>query len=191
AEGGLGRGGGCPAASGGRPGGGGGVGGGQGRGAGAGTGCPAAGAGWLAAGGRSAPCARSRVTLTAPKQPPTPPQTGTRHAASPEPSPAVAGRPLRVSKGGGRSRRRRPGDMERKGLPAAAGPLSSHRSKKQIRTRETGIKKPRRQGGPAGLVERDSGRSRRSGSLQGKGESGGRHCICRELDGHPADGRFV
>src|SRR5690606_34345747 len=27
----------------------------------------------------------------------------------------------RVSKGGGRSRRRRPGDMERKGLPAAAG----------------------------------------------------------------------
>src|SRR5690606_8012376 len=41
----------------------------------------------------------------------------------PEPSPAAAGRTFRVSKGGGRSRRRRPGDMERKGLPAAAGPI--------------------------------------------------------------------
>src|SRR5690606_29752727 len=49
----------------------------------------------------------------------------------PEPSPAVAGRPLRVSKGGGRSRRRRPGDMERKGLPAAAGPLSPPRHQSQ------------------------------------------------------------
>ena len=48
-------------------------------------------------------------------------------APPPEPSPAVAGRPLRVSKGGGRSRRRRPGDMERKGLPAAAGPISPRR----------------------------------------------------------------
>src|SRR5690606_27699030 len=42
----------------------------------------------------------------------------------PEPSPAVAGRPFRVGKGG-RSRRRRPGDTERKGLPAAAGPVRS------------------------------------------------------------------
>src|SRR5690606_15184277 len=41
-----------------------------------------------------------------------------------EPSHVVAGRPFRVGKGGGRSRRRRPGDMERKGLPAAAGPFS-------------------------------------------------------------------
>src|SRR5690606_7439564 len=38
------------------------------------------------------------------------------------PSPSVAGRPLRVSKGGGLRRRRRPGDMERKGLPATEGP---------------------------------------------------------------------
>src|SRR5690554_3591126 len=51
----------------------------------------------------------------------------------PEPSPAVAGRPLRVSKGGGRSRRRRPGDMERKGLPAAAGPFSSPRTTRRPR----------------------------------------------------------
>ena len=36
--------------------------------------------------------------------------------------PAAAGRPLRVSKGGGSRRRRMPGDMERKGLPAATGP---------------------------------------------------------------------
>src|SRR5690606_18447398 len=44
---------------------------------------------------------------------------------SPKPSPAVAGRPFRVSKGGGG--RRPPGDMERKGLPAAAGLFSSQR----------------------------------------------------------------
>src|SRR5690606_41609939 len=49
----------------------------------------------------------------------------------PKPSPAVAGRPLRVSKGGGLRRRRRPGDMERKGLPAAAGPLGSRRGKQK------------------------------------------------------------
>src|SRR5690554_4257028 len=60
-----------------------------------------------------------------------------------KPSPAVAGRPLRVSKGGGRSRRRRPGDMERKGLPAAAGPTSSPRAKakKPTRTPEKNQKK--------------------------------------------------
>src|SRR5690606_38223945 len=49
-----------------------------------------------------------------------------------KPSAAVAGRPLRVSKGGGRSRRRRPGDMERKGLPATAGPLGPPRSRSSI-----------------------------------------------------------
>src|SRR5690554_5716792 len=55
--------------------------------------------------------------------------------AFPKPSPVVAGRPLRVSKGGGRSRRRRPGDMERKGLPAAAGPVRSRRGKAKRQTR--------------------------------------------------------
>src|SRR5699024_7695053 len=44
-----------------------------------------------------------------------------------KPGPAVAGRPLRVSKGGGSRRRRGPGDMKRKGLPAAAGPVRSRR----------------------------------------------------------------
>src|SRR5690625_1506188 len=46
-----------------------------------------------------------------------------------QPGPAVAGRPLRVSKGGGGGRRPTPGDMERKGLPAAAGPISPPRHK--------------------------------------------------------------
>src|SRR5699024_9550093 len=45
-----------------------------------------------------------------------------------KPSPAVAGRPLRVSKGGGGGRRPTPGDMERKGLPATAGPFRPLRS---------------------------------------------------------------
>src|SRR5690606_25100632 len=63
-----------------------------------------------------------------------------RHLA--EPSPAVAGRPLRVSKGGGRSRRRRPGDMERKGLPATAGPVRSRRGKAKKTDWEKNQKKP-------------------------------------------------
>ena len=44
---------------------------------------------------------------------------------SSKPSPVVAGRPLRVSKGGGG--RRPPGDMKRKGLTATAGPIRSLR----------------------------------------------------------------
>ena len=65
--------------------------------------------------------------------------------AVPEPSPVVAGRPLRVSKGGGRSRRRRPGDMERKGLPAAAGPVRSRgsQSKPQAVSRIPGFQDSR------------------------------------------------
>src|SRR5699024_3972377 len=54
-----------------------------------------------------------------------------RCRSSPKPSPAVAGRPLRVSKGGGGGRRPTPGDMERKGLPAAAGPVRRRRNKAQ------------------------------------------------------------
>src|SRR5690606_28434268 len=47
----------------------------------------------------------------------------------------VAGRPLRVSKRGGIRRRRIPGDMERKGLTAAAGPVRSPRAKSRRETR--------------------------------------------------------
>src|SRR5690606_2632695 len=53
-----------------------------------------------------------------------------------KPSPVVTGRPLRVSKGG-RSSRRRPGDMERKDQPAAPGPITSPRSKPKEQPRST------------------------------------------------------
>src|SRR5690625_1660012 len=52
----------------------------------------------------------------------------------PKPSAVVAGRPLRASQGGGLRRRRRPGDMERKGLPAATGPISSRQSETKPRS---------------------------------------------------------
>src|SRR5690606_31091098 len=58
-------------------------------------------------------------------------------ATVPKPSPVVAGRPLRVSNGGGRSRRRRPGDMERKGLPAATGPIRLPRRKANQQNRSS------------------------------------------------------
>src|SRR5690606_32191560 len=61
----------------------------------------------------------------------------------PEPCPAVAGRSFRVGKGGGRSRRRRPGDTERKGLPAAAGPIRSPRVQlRPVRTPRAQVRPP-------------------------------------------------
>src|SRR5688572_309215 len=50
-------------------------------------------------------------------------------------------------------------------------------------------KKPRRQGGPAGLVERALGRGRSlRGITPGEGEIGDRRCICRDLYDHLAHG---
>src|SRR5690606_36177609 len=70
-----------------------------------------------------------------------------------KPSPAVAGRPLRVSKGGGGGRRPTPGDRERKGLPAAAGPVRSAQSQtKQPQQRQTSP--PRQQELKVGQIRR-------------------------------------
>src|SRR5690606_13203797 len=89
--------------------------------------------------GLHVPCGYGLLLYLRPKRPaPHAPVSGRKASGCslfPEPSPLVAGRPFRVAKGGGRSRRRRAGDTERKGLPAAAGPVSSRRDQAQEQTR--------------------------------------------------------
>ena len=113
-------------------------------------------------------CGRHLLLYLRPKAPPpaapefaVPPRRHCGALSVRKPNPAVAGRPLRVSKGGGRSRRRRPGDMERKGLPATAGLKQPTRTRRGQR-HEVPIRSCSRWGLPCRPVTRLAVRSYRT-----------------------------